>query len=168
MLYNRISNSATYNPGQNYVGQAFFGPNPTPPPPAPPPPHAMLFVRKGLPTSRPTLHPGRGGGGGGGEGGASEYCSNSGKRHFVRHILARIVCTARVCRRTATCAKQMLAKRPSDALTCPLAHLTICSRACRPRSERCLPFPAPEATVVRSCATRTSRDCNFPRSRTRS
>ena len=27
----------------------------------------------------------------GGKGGASEYCSNSGKRHFVPHILARIV-----------------------------------------------------------------------------
>ena len=34
-------------------------------PPPPPSPHAMLFVRKGLPTSRPTLH--RGGGGGGSE-----------------------------------------------------------------------------------------------------
>ena len=32
----------------------FFGPNPT----FPPSPHAMLFVRKGLPTSRPTLHRG--------------------------------------------------------------------------------------------------------------
>ena len=32
----------------------FFGPNPT----FPPSPHAMLFVRKGLPTSRPTLHQG--------------------------------------------------------------------------------------------------------------
>ena len=31
-----------------------------------------------------------GGGGGGGKGGASEYCSNSGKRHSVPHILARI------------------------------------------------------------------------------
>ena len=64
--------SFTYNPGQNYVGQAcrmhcldhrsvfhmetnvlwaksYF----------PPLPHAMLFVRKGLPTSRPTLHRGR-------------------------------------------------------------------------------------------------------------
>ena len=69
--------------------QTFFGPNPTfPPSPSPSPP--MLFVRKGLPISRPTLH--RGGGGGGGvKGGASEYCSNSGKRHFVPHILARIV-----------------------------------------------------------------------------
>ena len=57
----------------------------------PPSPHAMLFVRKGLPTSRPALHRGGGGGGGGGKGGASEYCSNSGKRHFVPHILARIV-----------------------------------------------------------------------------
>ena len=27
----------------------------------------------------------------GGKGGASEYCRNSGKRHFVPHILARIV-----------------------------------------------------------------------------
>ena len=27
----------------------------------------------------------------GGKGGASEHCSNSGKRHFVPHILARIV-----------------------------------------------------------------------------
>ena len=35
--------------------QTFFGPNPTSPPPSP---HAMLFVRKGLPTSRPTLHRG--------------------------------------------------------------------------------------------------------------
>ena len=46
--------------------QTFFGPNPTfpPSPPSPPPPppplfpHAMLFVRKGLPMSRPTLHRG--------------------------------------------------------------------------------------------------------------
>ena len=60
-----------YNPGQNYVGQAcrmhcldewsvfhmetnvlwakFY---------LPPSPHAMLFVRKGLPKSRPTLHQG--------------------------------------------------------------------------------------------------------------
>ena len=94
-----------YNPGQNYVGQAcritastidqfftwkqtFFGPNPTfPPPPPPPSPHTLLFVRKGLPTSRPTLHRG-------GKGGASEYCSNSGKKHFVPHTLARIVALA--------------------------------------------------------------------------
>ena len=40
--------------------QTFFGPNPTFPPPLSP--HAMLFVRKSFPTSRPTLH-----GGGGGE-----------------------------------------------------------------------------------------------------
>ena len=74
MLYNRISNSATYNPGQNYVGQAFFGPNPTPPPP-PASPHAMLFVRKGLPTSRPTLHPG-----GVGEGGSERILQQFGKK----------------------------------------------------------------------------------------
>ena len=100
-----IGKRYSYNPGQNYVGQAcrmhcldhrsvfhmetsviwaksYF----------PPSPHAMLFVRKGLPTSRPTLHRGGGGrGGGGGKGGASENCSNSGKRHFVPHILARIL-----------------------------------------------------------------------------
>ena len=50
-----------------------------------PSPHARLFVRKGLPTSRPHCI--------GGKGGASEYCSNSAKRHFVPHILARIVAT---------------------------------------------------------------------------
>ena len=38
--------------------QTFFGPNSTSPPPPPPSPHAMLFVRKGLPKSRPTLHRG--------------------------------------------------------------------------------------------------------------
>ena len=38
----------------------------------PPSPHAMLFVRKGLPKSRPTLHREGGGGGGGGEEGGSE------------------------------------------------------------------------------------------------
>ena len=65
----------------SHAKQTFFGPNPT----FPPSPHAMLFVRKGLPTRRPTLHRG-----GRGER-RSEYCSNSGKRHFVPHILARIV-----------------------------------------------------------------------------
>ena len=61
--------------------QMFFGPNST----FPPSPHAMLFVRKGLPKSCPTLYRGWG------KGGASEYCSNSGKWHRVPHILARIV-----------------------------------------------------------------------------
>ena len=61
----------SYNPGQNYVGQAcrmhcfdnrsvfhmetnvLWAKSYLPPSP-----HAMLFVRKGLPTSRPTLHRG--------------------------------------------------------------------------------------------------------------
>ena len=66
-----------YNPGQNYVGQAcrihcldhrsvfhmeknvLWAKSYLTPPPPPPLPHAIvLFVRKGLPTSRPTLHRG--------------------------------------------------------------------------------------------------------------
>ena len=54
--------------------RTFFGPNPTFPPSL----HAMLFVRKGLPTSRPTLH--RGGGGGGGEGGSERILQQFGKK----------------------------------------------------------------------------------------
>ena len=57
---------------------------PTPPPPLPFPP-CNVVRKEGLLTSHPTLHRG------GGKGGASEYCSNLGKRHFVPHILARIV-----------------------------------------------------------------------------
>ena len=33
---------------------------------------------------------------GGGKGGASQYCNNSGKRHFVPHILAMIVGKANI------------------------------------------------------------------------
>ena len=57
----------------------FFGPNPT----FPPSPHAMLLVGKGC--RRFVQHCI------GGKGEASEYWSNSGKRNFVPHILARIV-----------------------------------------------------------------------------
>ena len=95
---------SAYNPGQNYVGKAcrmhcldhrsvftwkqtFFGPNPTfPPPPPPSSPHAMLFVRKGLPTSRATLHRG-------GRGERANIAAIREKRNFVPHILARIVAT---------------------------------------------------------------------------
>ena len=52
--------------------QTFFGPNPTSPPPFP---YAM-FVGKGLPTSRPTLH----GRGGAGEGGSERILQQSGKK----------------------------------------------------------------------------------------
>ena len=47
------------------------------------PSHAMLFVRKGLPKSRPTLHPGGRG--------SERILQQFGKKHFVPHILARIV-----------------------------------------------------------------------------
>ena len=62
--------------------QTFFGPNTTSPPPPLPP---CNVVRK------ETLADESSNIASGGKGGASEYCSNSGKRHFVPHILARIV-----------------------------------------------------------------------------
>ena len=49
--------------------QTFFGPNPT----FTPSPHAILFVRKGLPMSRPTLHRG-------GEGGSERILQQFGKK----------------------------------------------------------------------------------------
>ena len=67
--------------------QTFFGPNPTFPPPLSPPCNVVRKERLADESSNIAS----GGGGGGGRGGASEYCSNSGKRHLVPHILARIV-----------------------------------------------------------------------------
>ena len=68
----------------------FFGPNPTFPTPPPLPPCNVVRKERLSDESSDIASGGGGGGGGGGEGGASEYCSNSGKRHFVPHILARI------------------------------------------------------------------------------
>ena len=91
-LTGRYRKVLIYNPGQNYVGQAcrmhcldhlsvihmetnvLWAKSYLPPPS----PHAMLFVRKGLPTSRPTLH--RGGGEGGGEGGSKRILQQLGKK----------------------------------------------------------------------------------------
>ena len=64
--------------------QTFFGPNSTFPPL---PPCNVVHKERLAKESSNTAS----GGGGGGKGGASEYCSNSGKRHSVPHILARIV-----------------------------------------------------------------------------
>ena len=75
MLYNRISNSATYNPGQNDVGQAFFGPNPTPPPGFPP----CNVVRKER-LADESSNIASGGGGGGGEGGSERILQQFGKK----------------------------------------------------------------------------------------
>ena len=66
--------------------QTFFGPNST----FHPSPHAMLFVRKGLPKSRPTLH--LGGEGGGGEGGSERILQQFGEKalcptHFGQDCL---------------------------------------------------------------------------------
>ena len=57
----------------------FFGPYPTFPPPT-----CNVARRERLPDESSNIASGR-------KGGASEYYSNSGKRHFVPHILARIV-----------------------------------------------------------------------------
>ena len=58
----------------------FFGPNPT----FPPLPPCNVVRKERLAEESPNIASG-------GKGGASENCSNSGKRHFVPHILARIV-----------------------------------------------------------------------------
>ena len=58
----------------------FFGPNPT----FPPLPPCNVVRKERLAEESPNIASG-------GKGGASENCSNSGKRHFVSHILARIV-----------------------------------------------------------------------------
>ena len=60
--------------------QTFFGPNAT----SPPPPPCNVVRKERLADESSNIVSG-------GKGGASEYCSNSGKRHFVPHILARIV-----------------------------------------------------------------------------
>ena len=58
----------------------FFGPNPT----SPPLPPCNVVRKERLANESSNIASG-------GKGGASENCSNSGKRHFVPHILARIV-----------------------------------------------------------------------------
>ena len=71
--------------------QTFFGPNPTSPPPPPPLPPCNVVRKERLAEESSNI---ASGGGGGGKGGASEYCCHSGQRHFVPHILARIVAMA--------------------------------------------------------------------------
>ena len=96
------ASNAYYNPGQNYVGQAcrmhcldhrsvfrmetnvLWAQSYFPPPPPPPLPPCNVVRKEKLADDSSNIASG-------GKGGASEYCSNSGKRHFVPHILARIV-----------------------------------------------------------------------------
>ena len=59
--------------------QTFFGPNSTSPLPP-----CNVVRKERLAEESPNIASG-------GKGGASDYCSNSGKRHCVPHILARIV-----------------------------------------------------------------------------
>ena len=61
--------------------QTFFGPNTTFPPPSPP---CNVVRKERLAEESSNIASG-------GKGEASEYCRNSGKRHSVPHILARIV-----------------------------------------------------------------------------
>ena len=81
--------------------QTFFGLNTTSPPPPPPPLPPCNVVHKER-LAEESSNIASGGGGGGGEGGASEYCRNSGKRHSVSHILARIVVLFRATIRAKT------------------------------------------------------------------
>ena len=63
---------------QRSLGQILLSP---PPPPLPP---CNVVRKERLADESSNIAPG-------GKGGASENCSHSGKRHFVPHILARIV-----------------------------------------------------------------------------
>ena len=103
------STQSTYNPGQNYVGQAcrmhcldhrsvfhmetnvlwakFY---------LPPLPPCNVVRKERLAEESSNIASG------GGKGGASEYCRNSGKRHSVSHILARIVVLFRATIRAKT------------------------------------------------------------------